>query len=52
LAYDPTSDGFVFSSAEINRAIDRGNRLEAARLAVIASKKPQANRPSTTARAA
>jgi hypothetical protein len=28
---EPQRDGFVFSTAEINRAIDRGNRLESAR---------------------
>ena len=31
LAYEPRQDGFVFSSAEINRAIDRNNRLQEAR---------------------
>ena len=45
LAYVPTQDGFVFSSAEINRAIDRNNRLKAAR---EASPRPQ----SAAARAA
>ncbi len=31
LPYAPERDGFVFSTAEINRAIDRDNRLETAR---------------------
>lgn len=31
VAYDPGRDGFEFSNAEINRAIDRANRLRAAR---------------------
>jgi xylose isomerase len=30
VAYVPSQDGFVFSAAEINRAIDRDNRLKAA----------------------
>jgi hypothetical protein len=36
LPYRPEENGFVFSAAEINRAIDRGNRLKAARQAAIA----------------
>jgi len=32
LPYDPAKDGFVFSNAEINIAIDRGNRLRQAKL--------------------
>jgi hypothetical protein len=32
LPYDPAKDGFVFSNAEINFAIDRGNRLKEANL--------------------
>jgi hypothetical protein len=37
LPYEPERNGFVFSIAEINRAIDRDNRLQAAKLAA----KPQ-----------
>ena len=33
LPYEPEQNGFVFSIAEINRAIDRDNRLKAAKLA-------------------
>ena len=33
--YNPEQDGFVFSSAEINRAIDRSNRLNAAKQAAL-----------------
>ena len=40
LAYQPEQNGFVFSHTEINRAIDRDNRLKAARLAVIAPSSP------------
>jgi len=35
LAYEPERNGFVFSHAEINRAIDRDNRLKAAKLAAM-----------------
>jgi hypothetical protein len=31
LPYNPAADGFVYSSAEINRAIDRNNRLNEAK---------------------
>ena len=31
LAYEPKQDGFVFSNVEINRAIDRNNRLREAK---------------------
>jgi hypothetical protein len=31
LAYEPKQDGFVFSNAEINRAIGRNNRLQEAK---------------------
>lgn len=31
LVYEPKHDGFVFSNAEINRSIDRGNRLQEAK---------------------
>ena len=64
LAYDPaefrtgasplcgsSKDGFVFSNAEINRAIDRNNRLKAARQADLTPCKPAANQ-SAIARAA
>jgi hypothetical protein len=44
VAYNALQDGFVFSAAEINRAIDRDNRLKAAKQA----EKPQ----FTAARAA
>jgi hypothetical protein len=40
LPYEPEENGFVFSPAEINRAIDRDNRLKAAKLAVVAPPKP------------
>ncbi len=52
LAYEPERDGFVFSITEINRAIDRDNRLKAARLASVATQKPQTNHPTPIARAA
>ena len=42
LPFDPQQNGFVFSAAEINRAIDRDNRLEAAR--ALARSKPLAAR--------
>jgi len=35
LPYEPEQNGFVFSPTEINRAIDRDNRLKAARLAAM-----------------
>ena len=44
LAYQPEENGFVFSPAEVNRAIDRDNRLKAAKLAAMP--------PSKLARAA
>ena len=37
LPYQPDKNGFVFSPTEINRAIDRDNRLKAARSAAIAA---------------
>ena len=40
LPYEPERNGFVFSHTEINRAIDRDNRLKAARLAAIAPQEP------------
>jgi hypothetical protein len=52
LPYQPEQNGFVFSAAEINRAIDRDNRLKAARLAAIAPQNPPANRQPPIARAA
>jgi hypothetical protein len=42
LPYSPERDGFVFSPAEINRAIDRNNRLKAAREAASAPQSPAA----------
>ncbi len=41
LPFDPAQNGFVFSNAEINRAIDRDNRLKQAREAACAPRKPQ-----------
>jgi hypothetical protein len=40
LPYQPEENGFVFSHIEINRAIDRDNRLKAARHAAIAPQSP------------
>ena len=40
LPYEPKQNGFVFSHLEINRAIDRDNRLKAARLAANAHQSP------------
>ena len=40
LPYDPEQNGFVISHTEINQAIDRDNRLKAARLAAIAPSSP------------
>jgi hypothetical protein len=40
LPYQPEQNGFVFSPTEINRAIDRDNRLKAARQAAIAPQFP------------
>jgi hypothetical protein len=40
LPYQPEENGFVFSHTEINRAIDRDNRLKAARLAAMPPSKP------------
>jgi len=37
IEYKPAGDGFVYSSAEINRAIDRNNRLREAKLATAAT---------------
>jgi DNA-binding transcriptional regulator GbsR (MarR family) len=48
LPYQPEQNGFVFSAAEVNRAIDRDNRLKAAKLASTA---PSPHR-SSIARAA
>jgi hypothetical protein len=52
LAYDPVKDGFVFSNAEINLAIDRGNRLREAKLAASSTPKPPAQPKPFAARAA
>jgi hypothetical protein len=38
--HQPEENGFVFSPAEINRAIDRDNRLKAAKLAATSPQKP------------
>jgi len=48
LPYQPEQNGFVFSHTEINRAIDRDNRLKAAKLAAM----PPAKRQSPIAKAA
>jgi hypothetical protein len=40
LPYEPEQNGFVFSHTEINRAIDRDNRLKAAKQAAITIQKP------------
>jgi hypothetical protein len=52
LPYEPEENGFVFSHTEINRAIDRDNRLQAARLAAMPSTKQPATHQSRIARAA
>jgi hypothetical protein len=41
LPYHPERDGFVFSNSEINYAIDRNNRLEAARAQLRRPANPQ-----------
>jgi hypothetical protein len=40
LPYEPEPNGFVFSHTEINRAIDRDNRLKAAKRAAISTPIP------------
>ncbi len=40
LPYEPEENGFVFSPAEINRTIDRDNRLAAAKRAALTPPKP------------
>ncbi len=55
LPYEPAKDGFVFSNAEINFAIDRGNRLKEAKLhsaAVFTTLKAPAQPKPFAARAA
>jgi hypothetical protein len=52
LAYDPAKDGFDFSNAEINFAIDRGNRLREAKQAAASTPKPPAQPKPFAARAA
>jgi len=52
LPYQPEQNGFVFSHTEINRAIDRDNRLKAARLAAMPPSKQPAIHQSPIARAA
>jgi hypothetical protein len=58
LPYDPAKDGFVFSNAEINLAIDRNNRLREAKLhnsdnaAAFTTHKPTAQPKPFAARAA
>jgi hypothetical protein len=48
IAYEPARDGFEFSNVEINKAIDRDNRLRAAKIAEL---KP-AERPARRREAA
>ncbi len=55
LPYEPAKDGFGFSNAEINFAIDRGNRLREAKLnnsAALTPLKPPAQQKPFAARAA
>jgi hypothetical protein len=58
LAYDPAKDGFGFSNAEINFAIDRANRLRESKLhnfdnaAAFTTHKPSAHDKPFAARAA
>jgi hypothetical protein len=52
LPYQPEENGFVFSAAEINRAIDRDNRLKAANLAAMPPSKQPAMHQSPIAKAA
>jgi hypothetical protein len=52
LPYQPEENGFVFSHTEMNRAIDRDNRLKAARLAAMPPSKQPATHQSPIARAA
>jgi hypothetical protein len=52
LPYQPEENGFVFSHTEINRAIDRDNRLKAAKLAAMPPAKQPATHQSPIARAA
>jgi hypothetical protein len=49
-AYEPWRDGFEFSNAEINRAIDRDNRLKAAKRAEFEA--PQTPSPAELRQAA
>ena len=52
LPYEPEKNGFVFSPAEINRAIDRDNRLQAAKMAAMPPSKQPAMQQPRLARAA
>ena len=52
LPYQPEENGFVFSAAEINGALDRDNRLHAAKLAAMPPAKPRATHQSAIGRAA
>jgi hypothetical protein len=52
LPCQPEQNGFVFSLAEINRAIDRDNRLNAAKLAATTPPKPFVTPQSRIAKAA
>jgi hypothetical protein len=58
LPYEPAKDGFGFSNAEINSAIDRGNRLREAKLnnvnnaAAFTTHKPPPQQKPLAARAA
>ena len=52
LPHVPEQNGFVFSPAEINRAIDRDNRLKAAKRAAITLPEPDATYQFPIAKAA
>jgi hypothetical protein len=52
LPHQPEQNGFVFSIAEINRAIDRDNRLKSAKLAARNPPKPFVTPQSPIAKAA
>jgi hypothetical protein len=52
LAYEPERNGFIFSALEINHAIDRDNRLKAAKLAAMPLAKHPATHQNRVAKAA
>lgn len=51
IPFDPVENGFEFSNAEINRAIDRDNRLAAARKAAALAQNPPAKRAAAASAA-